>query len=201
MGQLRKYRRRITTVDVRMLLLAVLSMLLMLVQHSHHLLQLDADGDGEVDPTLGEEAALGLAVTQSGVTGLLLLLMLRYHHLQERISRTRRLLLHSCSSCPEESWSQRCVQRLYLIVEALVLLIHPMPSDVLPVQLEIFMWLRLYLILRVARDFSTVYVISYYNYDTPFSWSLTIKSWLHAKPATTVTASLLLLMTFTAYGN
>ena len=76
-----------------------------------------------------------------------------------------------------------------------------MPGNVLPVQLEIFMWLRLYLILRVSRDYSTVYVISYYNYDTAFSWSLTIKSWLHAKPATTVTSSLLLLMTFTAYGE
>ena len=43
-GQLRKYRRRITTVDVRMLSLAVLSVLLMLVRQSHHLLQLDADG-------------------------------------------------------------------------------------------------------------------------------------------------------------
>ena len=180
-----------------MLSLAVLSVLLMLAQQSHHLLQLDADGDGEVDPTLGEEAALGLAVTQSGVTCLLLLLMLRYHHLQKRISRTRRLLLHSC---PEEPWSQWYVQRLYFIVEALVLLIHPMPGDMLPVQLEIFMWLRLYLILRVARDYSTVYVISFYNYETPFSWSLTIKSWLHAKPATTVTSSLLLIMAFTAHG-
>ena len=197
-GQLRKYRRRITTVDVRMLSLAVLSVLLMLVQQSHHLLQLDENGDGEVDPPLGEEAALGLAVTQSVMTCLLLLLMLRYHHLQKRISRTRRLLLHSC---PEEPWSQWYEQRLYFTVEALVLLIHPMPGNVLPVQLEIFMWLRLYLILRVSRDYSTVYVISYYNYDTAFSWSLTIKSWLHAKPATTVTSSLLLLMTFTAYGE
>ena len=34
------YRRRITTVDVRMLSLAVLSVLLMLVRQSHHLLQL-----------------------------------------------------------------------------------------------------------------------------------------------------------------
>ena len=163
--------------------------------------QLDADADGHVDPTLGDNGALCLTVLQSAFTAALLLLMLRYHHLHHRIARLRKCLLAAAAAravVAEERWWQRHVHRLYVAAEALVLLIHPMPGDVLPVQLEIFMWLRLYLILRVARDFSTVYVS---EYDAPFSWALAINSWLYARPATTVTSSLLLIMGFAAYGT
>ena len=154
-----------------------------------------------MDPTLGDNGALCLTVLQSAFTAALLLLMLRYHHLHHKIARLRKCLLAAAAAravVAEERWWQRHVHRLYVVAEALVLLIHPMPGDVLPVQLEIFMWLRLYLILRVARDFSTVYVS---EYDAPFSWALAINSWLYARPATTVTSSLLLIMGFAAYGT
>lgn len=193
---LRKYRLRITRIDLTMLVLSVLSIVLMIAQHQlprYHLLE-DSDGRNEF-ARLGSLAAESV---QSALTLLLLGLMLRYHWLFRRRLRIFEtfLLMVETESMDGKGWA-RCVRRsAQMIVEGAVLAVHPFPGGVVPIQLELFMWLRLYTALRVARDLSTVNQ----SRDGGLSWNLAIKSWLYSRPTLAVGLSLLALLSSTAYG-
>ena len=149
---------------------------------------------------LGSLAAEGV---QSMLTLLLLGLMLRYHWLVRRRLKIADnfLLMDNLEVKLESAFVKdnklQCLTRsAQMLFEALVLSIHPLPGGMLPVQLEIFMWLRLYTALRVARDLSTVNQ----SRDGGLSWDLAIKSWLYARPTTAVGLPLLALLGSTAYG-
>ena len=78
--------------------------------------------------------------------------MLRYHRLQRRISQLRQMLMvHK----DEKRWWEHHVERLHMLAEALVLIIHPTPGHLLPVEVEIFMSLRLYTVATSSQTWKT----------------------------------------------
>ena len=132
------YRRlsRLRHLDYAMLCSAVVSLLLMLV--SEHM------DKGTV--------RLAMEACNSAITIFMLVSAGRYHYLHRKVA------LSNLSASDESRKSAKLMKARLLIMfvlECAVLLPHPAPGLEMPREVALLMFLRLYLALRVLRDWST----------------------------------------------
>lgn len=196
-AQLRKFDKLVRRQNLQMLLLALFGIVLMMARR---LVDADADaddnegGDGD-DGGKGSLWDQPLAIASSASTTLLLVLLCSYYRTQEQLAHRLRRFPPLLSVTPRRNF----------LIEFAVLAWHRPPGWDIG-DAELLMFLRLYLLLRVLRDFNGMYVnriellrSSQALQLSRFDWYLALKNFFFFYPLPIVLASTLVVTLILAY--
>ena len=188
-AQLRKYDRGLRARNLAMVVTAVLGLAAMIALQ-------------QAPIPLTEPHLVGADAWEFACSGLTVVLLLQLVEL--RVWTARRHPTKAWDSEPGRYAATR--SRLRALVEVVVLGFHPAPFAGLR-DAGVLMFLRLYLLARVLRDFSKLYrargkLAKSGTRAVPirhFGWRLAAKAWFYEAPATSVSVVSLLMMVVLAY--